>query len=215
MSRPAMKIRVLIIEDHPLTLEGLVAALARDPGIDVLASVDTGADGLRLASELQPDLVMLDLNLPDTDGVSVLTELKRTVPDAKALIVTANEQAESLLQAVAAGAAGYLSKRARPEEVRQAVITVHGGGSVISPTLAAHLLREFSGPGDGTPARPRLTQREQEILRLVAQGYTDKEISAQLHLSTRTVQNHLAHVRQQTGLQRRSQLARWAGEHAI
>jgi DNA-binding NarL/FixJ family response regulator len=216
MSRRTLKIRVLVIEDHPLTAQGLVASLRPDPAMDILGVADTGVEGIRLAKELRPDVVVLDLHLPDIGGIGILQELRRDAPEIRSLIVTASEQAEHLLQAVAAGAAGYLTKRASPEEVRQAVITVHGGGSVISPLLAAHLLREYTqavtGEGGATPL---LTTRETDILRLLAQGHTDREISRQLHLSTRTVQNHLAHVRQKTGLYRRSQLARWAGEHAV
>jgi DNA-binding NarL/FixJ family response regulator len=212
-----MKIRVLVVEDHPLTAEGLVSAVANDPAIEVVGVVDTGAEGVRLAQELRPDLAILDLHLPDMGGVGILHELAQTAPEVRGLIITASEQGDHLLQAIAAGAAGYLSKRAKPEEIRQAIITIHGGGSVISPLLAAHLLREYkrSSSGEAHEGTPLLTQRETDILRLLAQGHTDREISAQLHLSTRTVQNHLANVRQKTGMHRRSQLARWAGEHAF
>jgi|1186.fasta_scaffold233407_1 DNA-binding NarL/FixJ family response regulator len=211
-----MNIRVLIIDDHPLAREGLVAALGRDPGIEVVGQAESGEEGVRLAAELRPSVVTLDLHLVDMDGVEALAGLRENAPDARALIVTASEQIDSLVQAMAAGAAGYLSKRATPEEIRQAVIDVHGGGSVISPMLAGHLLRQYTRivQGDAAPSRSLLTAREEEILRLLAQGHTDSEIADQLYLSRRTVQYHLASVRRKTGLSRRSQLARWVGEHA-
>ena len=211
-----MNIRVLIIEDHPLMQEGLAAALSRDPGITIVGRADTGEEGIALAISEKPDVVCLDLHLPDMGGVAILERLREQAPGARALIVTASEHAETLLQAVAAGAAGYLTKRSATEEIRQAIITVHGGGSVINPTLAAHLLREYSRGADGSgQARPLLTDREREVLRLVAQGYTDKEIAAELYVSARTVQNHLGSVRAKLGLNRRAELARWATEHAL
>ena len=212
-----MKIRVLIIEDHPLMQAGLKHALEPDPGFDVVGGAFDGVEGLALAEQLRPDVVLLDLNLPGMGGVTVLERLGRTLPGTRVLIVTASEQADHLLDAVAAGAAGYLTKRSEPAEIRNAVVTVHGGGSIITPSLAGHLLREFSHArrGEGTSVRPLLTPREQETLRLLAQGHTDTEIAAQLFLSVRTVQNHLASVREKTGLRRRAQLARWATEHSL
>ena len=163
-----MNISVLIIDDHPLAYEGLAAALTPDPGIRVVGGADTGEDGLRLAADLRPDVLVLDLHLPDLDGVEVLTRLGETAPEVRSLIVTASEQIDDLVAAMSAGAAGYLTKRATTEE----------------------------------------------ILRLLAQGHTDREIGARLYLSRRTVQYHLASVRRKTGLHRRSELARWVGEHA-
>jgi DNA-binding NarL/FixJ family response regulator len=211
-----MKIRVLIIEDHPLMQEGLAAALSRDPGITIVGRAGTGAEGMALAVSERPDVAVLDLHLPDMGGVELLERFRADAPEVRTLIVTASEHADTLLQAVAAGAAGYLTKRSATEEIRQAVITVHGGGSVINPALAAHLLREYSlGAEGGGRARPLLTDREREVLRLVAQGYTDKEIATELYVSARTVQNHLASVRTKLGLSRRAELARWATEHAL
>jgi DNA-binding NarL/FixJ family response regulator len=212
-----MKIRVLVAEDHPLVREGIMRALERDPGIEVIGEADNGITAMDLARQLKPDVMVLDLRMPGLGGAAVLERLRAELPEIRALIMTANESPESLLDAVAAGAAGYLSKRTTGEELRQAVITTYGGGSVITPELAGHLLREFSGSarGEGSSVRPLLAARELEILRLVADGLTDKEIGKQLYISPRTVQNHLTRIREKTGLRRRSELARWAVEHAI
>jgi DNA-binding NarL/FixJ family response regulator len=150
-------------------------------------------------------------------GMPVLERLRAEMPDIKVLVMTASETAQPLLEAVAAGASGYLTKRSTREELRQAIITVHGGGSVISPMLAGHLLKEYSraSRGETSSVRPLLGEREHEILRLVADGDTDKEIAQRLYISPRTVQNHLTRIREKTGLRRRAELTRWAMEHAL
>ena len=154
--------------------------------------------------------------MPDLGGLAVLDKLRTSLPDIRVLVMTASEQAGTMLDAIAAGAAGYLSKRSTGEELRQAVITAHAGGSVITPSLASHLLKEFSSSarGEGSSVRP-LQGRELDVLRLVVQGKTDNEIGQELFISPRTVQNHLTRIREKTGLRRRSELTRWAVEHAI
>src|SRR3954469_4845939 len=128
-----MNVRLLLIDDFPLIREGFAAALECDPALTIVGQADNGDDGLRLACELQPDVVILDLRMPGMGGMTVLERLRSELPESKVLVVTATEKAQPLLDAVAAGAAGYLTKRSTREELRQAVITVYGGGSVISP----------------------------------------------------------------------------------
>jgi len=212
-----VNIRVLIVDDFPLVREGLAAALESDPGIEVVASAENGLDGIEKAHEFEPDVILLDLWMPQFGGMMVLERLRTELPAIRVLVVTASEKAESLLDAVAAGAAGYVTKRTSRQELCQAVITVHGGGSVITPALAGHLLREYSSAsrGEGPTVRPLLSTREHEILRLVAQGHTDREIGQRLYVSPRTVQSHLTQIRMKTGLRRRSELTRWAVEHAV
>src|SRR5436190_4429255 len=212
-----MNIRLLLIDDFPLIRDGFAAALESDPGLTIVGQADNGEEGLRLARELQPDVVVLDLSMPGMGGMTVLEKLRSEAPEAKVLVVTATEKAQPLLDAVAAGAAGYLTKRCTREELRQAVITIHGGGSIIAPTLAGHLLKEYSraSRGEQSNVRPLIGQREHEVLRLVAGGSTDREIAAMLYISPRTVQNHLTRIREKTGLRRRAELTRWAMEHAL
>lgn len=211
-----MKIRVVVADDFPLVREGVVRALNSDPAIEVIAQAENGRDALKLAEELEPDVMILDLRMPDLGGLAVLDKLRTSRPQIRIIVMTASEQASTLLDAIAAGAAGYLSKRSTGEELRQAVITAHGGGSVITPSLASHLLKEFSSSarGEQSPVRP-LQGRELDVLRLVVQGKTDNEIGKELFISPRTVQNHLTRIREKTGLRRRSELTRWAVEHAI
>jgi DNA-binding NarL/FixJ family response regulator len=214
----AIKIRVIAADDFPLVREGIVRALNRDPAIDVVGEADNGQEALELVAALRPDVLILDLIMPGLDGLGVLEALGRSHPEVRVLLMTASEQAGPLLGAFEAGAAGYLSKRATGEELRQAVITAHGGGSVITPALAEHLLRELprsSGVDAQRRVRALLGPRELEVLRGVANGKTDIEIGQELFISPRTVQNHLTRIREKTGLRRRSELTRWAVEHAI
>jgi DNA-binding NarL/FixJ family response regulator len=209
-------IRVLIVDDSPLMRVGLARSLEDDPDIALVATAGDDREALRLAHELRPDVVLLDLHMPEVGGQMVLERLREQLPDVRALVATASEAAESLLDAVAAGAAGYLTKRASPEELRDAVIAVHGGNSVIPPELAGHLLHAYAGRARGEPpARSTLTRREQDVLRLVAQGHTDKEIGRALHLSPRTVQTHLRRIREKTGARRRAELAIWASDNTV
>jgi DNA-binding NarL/FixJ family response regulator len=212
-----MNIRVLLVEDFPLVREGVAAALERDPAITVVGQAGDGREGLEMAHALRPDIVLLDLHMPELGGMMLLERLRAEMPETRTIVITATEKGEPLLDAVAAGASGYITKRSSGEELRQAVLTVQGGGSVIAPALAGHLLRAYSraSTGESPEVRSKLTATEHEVLRLVAQGLTDKQIAERIYVSPRTVQNHLARIRDKTDLRRRSELARWAVLHAV
>lgn len=212
-----MTISVVVADDHPIVRDALVQALSKDPVIRVVGVAADGDEALELVRERRPDVVILDLFMPGSGGMSVLERLEPEESPPRVLVVTASEKAEVLIEAIALGAAGYLTKRASPGEIREAVANVHGGGSVITPSLAGHLLSEFSrrARGERSGLAPLLGSREREVLRLLAQGWTDRQIGADLYISARTVQNHLSRIREKTGLKRRSELARWAGEQAV
>lgn len=211
-----MNIDVLVADDFPLIRNALVDAIGRDPGIRVVGAATNGTEAVAMAAELRPDVVLMDVHMPEMSGLVALERIREQVPESRVLMLTATEKVDVFLEAIASGAAGYLNKRVGAQELVQAVITVHGGGSVVSPELAGCLLNEYSANRRGTPGavRPLLAEREQQVLRLVALGRTDKEIGGQLYISPRTVQNHLTKIRHKTGLQRRSELARWAADHA-
>lgn len=211
-----MKIRVVVADDHPIIREGVTRALSQDQAIEVVAQADNGREALELAERLSPDVMILDLRMPDLSGLVVLDKLGSSRPDVRVIVMTASEETGVLLEAIEAGAIGYLSKRSTGEEVRQAVITAHGGGSVLNPTLTNHVLKELSSSarGERSSIRP-LRGRELDVMCLVMQGMTDNEIGKELFISPRTVQNHLTRIREKTGKRRRSELTRWAVEHGI
>jgi DNA-binding NarL/FixJ family response regulator len=212
-----MDVRVMLAEDFPLVSDGIAAALQRGPGITVVGTAADGVEALRMALDLRPDVLLVDLHMPKLGGIMLLERLRTALPATHCIVLTASEKSDSLLAAISAGARGYLTKRATADELRSAVLTVNGGGSVIAPELAGHLLQAYSRASTGEPdsLRPTLTATEQEVLRLLTQGLTDRQIAEQPFVSPRTVQNHLARVRQKTSLSRRSELARWAVMHAV
>jgi DNA-binding NarL/FixJ family response regulator len=207
-----VEIRVLLVDDFPLVRGGVAAALETDSALKVVGQAGTAAEAMERAVALKPDVILLDLGLPDDSGVDMIRRLAVQVPATRVLVITASENVELLSSAMGAGAAGYLTKRATARELCDAVITVHGGGTVIDAALAAQLFRSEWRPGGGD-IRPLLTARERQVVHLVGEGLTDKEIAEALYVSPRTVQNQLTSVRRKTGLGRRSELAHWAATH--
>jgi DNA-binding NarL/FixJ family response regulator len=195
-----LKIRVLLVDDFPLVRSGIAAALQDEAGIDVVGEAGTAAEAMALAVAQAPDVVLLDLGLPDESGVTMISRLAEKAPRSRVVVITASENVEVLSSAMAAGAVGYLTKRTTPRQLCDAVVTVHGGGTVVDAGLAA-------------VTRPALTERERRVVQLVAEGLTDKEIASALFVSPRTVQNQLTSIRRKLGLGRRSELAHWAATH--
>jgi DNA-binding NarL/FixJ family response regulator len=220
-----MGIRVLVADDFPLVREGLVAALESHPDVSVVGQAVDGQDAVDQVNALRPDVVLIDLKMPVLSGLMALMRIRTEQPGIPVLVISAEEGGAGVVDAAAAGAAGYISKRSTREEVCDAVVRVARGESVIGPALAGHLLHAFARDGDANSNRASgekcmsptslLAVRELSVLRLLADGMTDKQISASLYISPRTVQAYLARIRDKTGLRRRAQLARWAVEHSI
>jgi DNA-binding NarL/FixJ family response regulator len=210
--------KVLVADDFPLVRDGFAAALARDPTIKVVGFAVDGVDALEKTRALKPDVLLLDLRMPRMSGLMALTQLTAELPSVRVLVVSDLACDDSVVDAVAAGAAGFISKHITGAELCEAIHAVKRGEAAISPDLLGHLmrgLRRESGGGVVAAATNALTVSELKVLRLVAEGRTDKQISATLYISPRTVQSHLAHIRAKTGISRRTQLACWATEHAV
>lgn len=189
------KIRVLVVDDHPVVRDGLVAMLSTQPDLQVVASAGSGQEVLERVLQTQPDIILLDLEMPEMDGVAVLQRLREEHPRVRTIIFTAFDSDERILAAVRAGAQGYLLKGAPREEVFNAVRVVHEGGSLLQPVVASKLLKQMSEEQAPAEAQPEaLTPREREVLHLLAQGLQNKEIGGELAISERTVKFHVSSI---------------------
>jgi DNA-binding NarL/FixJ family response regulator len=217
MTEMSPVIRVLVADDFPMVRDALSAALARHPQIEVAGVAANGIEAVEKAHALQPDVVVLDLRMPGMSGLMALTRMTTELPHVRVLLLTACEEPDAVIDAVSAGAAGFVTKRISGAELAEAVTAVHRGEPVISASLTAHLvrgLRRDERTNHGVSAG-RLTSSELNVLRLVADGRTDRQISQTLYISPRTVQSHLSQVRSKVGLRRRVELTRWAAEHLV
>jgi DNA-binding NarL/FixJ family response regulator len=212
------KLRVMVVDDHPMWREGVARDLV-EGGYDVVAAVGEGAQAVRIAGSVRPDVVVLDLQLPDRSGVEVIQGILASCPQARILMLSASGEQQDVLDAVKAGATGYLVKSAAREEFLAAVRRTADGDPVFTPGLAGLVLGEFRRLASVSPAEdpdaPRLTERETEVLRLVAKGVTYKEIAERLVLSHRTVQNHVQNTLGKLQLHSRVDLVRYAIERGL
>lgn len=211
-----MPIRILIADDHALMRSGLRALLHADPGLEVVGEAGDGAETLRLAAELRPDLVLLDITMPQQSGIAIAKELKEASPDLAILFLTMHEEDALLHEALRSGAAGYVIKRAEAAELLQAIHAVSRGHVYVHPAMTRGLLRQpvVSQQRRGT-SLPALTPRELEVLRLLARGNTNRQIAELLGLSIRTVESHRANLTGKLGLASRVELVDYAEEHHL
>ena len=185
-------IRVLVADDHPIVRAGIVGLLSAAVDIDVVGEAVDGLDAVRLAAELQPDLVLMDLRMPALDGAEATARIIDARPTAKVLVLTTYETDEHILGAIEAGASGYLLKAAPEAEILAGVRSVVAGETVLAPSIAAKLVSRVRQ--DATSAAPSLSPRELEVLRLVAAGRSNPEIARALFIGEATVKTHLLHV---------------------
>lgn len=207
--------RVMIVDDHPMWRDAVGRDLA-EAGFEVVATVGEGVQALRIAGSVRPDVVVLDLQLPDVSGVDVTRGLLAANPDVRVLILSASGEHRDVLDAVKAGATGYLVKSASRTELIEAVRRTGSGDAVFSPGLAGLVLGEFRRLAvSPDPDTPRLTDREAEILRMVGTGLSYRQIAERLVLSHRTVQNHVQNTLNKLQLHNRVDLVRYAIEHGL
>jgi len=208
------KIRLLVADDHPMLREGLVAVLGTQPDFDVIGEAADGSEVVRLAETLLPDVILLDLEMPEMDGVAALRKLRETGSEARAIVFTAYDTDERILGALRAGARGYLLKGASRAEIFDAVRTVYSGGSLLQPVVTSRLLEHVERGGErGSPNG--LTPRELEVLRLLAQGLKNAEIAESLFVSERTAKFHVSSILAKLDAANRTEAARIAARRGL
>ena len=207
-------IRLLVADDHPMLREGLVAVLGTQPDFEVVGEAADGDEVVRLAGSLDPDVILLDLEMPGTDGVEALEKLRDAGSRARTIVFTAYNTDERILGSLRAGARGYLLKGASRQEIFGAIRTVQAGGSLLEPAVTDRLLNRIGGEGS-VPENRRLTPRELEVLALVARGLKNAEIADQLYISERTVKFHVGSILTKLEAQNRTEAARIAARRGL
>ena len=202
-------IAVLIADDHPVVRQGLQTFLGLQPDLDVVGAAEDGEDAVRLVEELLPDVVLMDVVMPKLDGIEAIRRIRALSPSTRVIVLTSYADDDKVFPAVKAGAAGYLLKDVRPEELANAVRVVHRGEALLHPAVAAKLVQEVAEGGRHGPSA-LLTERELEVLRLVARGLPNKLIARELVLSEKTVKTHVSNILAKLHLAGRTQAALYA-----
>jgi NarL family two-component system response regulator LiaR len=187
-------IRVLIVDDHTMVRKGICALLAEIEGIEVVGEADNGQEAVAQAERLRPDVILMDLAMPKMDGIEATRQIKTNQPESRILVMTSFAADDKVFPAIKAGALGYLLKESAPEDLVQAIRQIHGGESWLHPTIARKVLQEIARPSDRPPTPDPLTEREAEVLRLVAQGLSNQDIARKLNISDPTVRTHVSNI---------------------
>ncbi|HEY4000339.1 MAG TPA: response regulator transcription factor [Candidatus Xenobia bacterium] len=225
MAETAKKIRVLVADDQNLFREMMIASLSSEPDIDVVGASVSGEETLSMVSDLKPDVVLMDIILPDVDGITVTGKIKRDCPEVKVVLLTGYHQERYIFEALQMGASGYLSKDSTAQTVKDAVRTAHQGESLLEPKVTTQLITEFVKMKRGDRTRPEepqvedglrgLTTREREILKLIAQGKSNQDISSELFISEHTVKTHISNLFRKLGMTDRVQAVLFAIEKGL
>ena len=225
-ANPPDVIRVLVADDHPVVREGIRKLLELEDGLKVVAEASDGREVLELVDELGPDVVLLDLKMPVLDGLGVLQTLQHMKTKTRAIVLTASDDKNEWVQAMKLGCAGIVIKQSQPEMIAKSIRKVHGGEIWLDSHTTAAVMRQFASPGDGVEAssgrggrsRTPLSNREREIVALVAQGYRNREMAEKMFISEQTVKNHLHNIFDKLGVSDRLELALYAihkGLHVV
>jgi two-component system response regulator NreC len=211
-----MAIRVLIADDHAIVRAGLRAVLNAEAGLELVGEASGGSEALRLVESLHPDILVLDLSMPDLDGIQVTRQIKSAALDVRVLILTVHEDEALLREAIGAGAAGYILKHAAESELISAIHTVLMGEIYVHPKLIRSLLVESEKHSPSSPLPEELlTPRELDVLHCIVQGYTNRQIADELKLSVRTVEGYRANMTGKLGMHSRAELVRYARQHGL
>jgi NarL family two-component system response regulator LiaR len=203
-------ISVLVADDHAIVRKGICALLATEPDIEVVGEAKDGRDVIAETQRLQPDVILMDLVMPGMDGLEAIRHITAHQPETRILVLTSFAGDDKVFPAIKAGALGYLLKDSGPEELVQAIRQVYRGKSSVHPTVARRLLQELSDPSGRGSERDPLTEREVEVLQLVAQGQSNRQISHQLAISEATVRTHVSNILAKLNLSSRTQAALYA-----
>ncbi|MFD4373271.1 response regulator [Streptomyces sp. NPDC058486] len=207
-------IRVLLVDDHQVVRRGLRTFLEVQDDIEVVGEAADGAEGVARAEELRPDVVLMDIKMPGTDGIEALKRLRALANPAKVLIVTSFTEQRTVVPALRAGASGYVYKDVDPDALAGAIRSVHAGHILLQPEVAGALLAQ-DDPQGGTGRGTTLTEREREVLGLIADGRSNREIARALVLSEKTVKTHVSNILMKLDLADRTQAALWAVRHGL
>lgn len=209
------RIRVLVVDDHAMFRSGVRAEVGDE--VEIVGDAGTVDDAVAAIGALRPEVVLLDVHLPNGGGVAILEALGESVPETRFLALSVSDAAEDVIAIIRAGARGYVTKTITHDELLDAIRRVHAGDAVFSPRLAGFVLDAFAStkPVTTDPDLDRLTQREQEVLRLIARGYTYKEVAGRIHLSVKTVETHVSSVLRKLQLSNRHELTAWATDRRL
>ncbi len=208
-------IRVMVVDDHPVWRDGIRADLERDGSARVVAEAADGGEAIERVYEAMPDVVVMDLKMPTVSGVDATRAITEAIPHVRVLVLSASGEEADVLDAIKAGATGYMLKSATAGEVADAVRRVAAGEPVFTASLAGLVLEEFRRLAGRDPSEPALSPRENDVLRLVAKGYTYREIAEKLFISVKTVQNHVQNILTKLQFRRRYELMRYAIERGL
>ncbi|MEW5961474.1 MAG: response regulator transcription factor [Chloroflexota bacterium] len=200
-------IRILIVDDHTLLRHGLRLILNHAEGLTVVGEAGDGEEAIVLARELKPDVILMDVNMPGLDGIEATRRIRAAQPEIQVLMLTISQHDDDLIGAIKAGARGYLLKNAQSSEVIESIRRVMAGEAIVPPPMMARVLDELAQPA---PTSKELSERESDILKLVAQGLSNKEIAAQLYISENTVKTHVRHILEKLNLSNRAEAAVYA-----
>jgi NarL family two-component system response regulator LiaR len=203
-------IRVLVTDDHAIVRKGIRALLATEPAIEVVDEAKNGREAVFKVEMLQPDVILMDLVMPEMDGIEAIRRITAQNPEARILVLTSFAADDKVFPAIKAGALGYLLKDSDPEDLVQAINEVYNGESSLHPTIARKLLQELSSPTEKPPTPDPLTEREVEVIRLVARGWSNQEIADHLVISEATVRTHVSNILGKLHLASRTQAALYA-----